>query len=50
MESLLYEVEPTDASTFAVITVALAATTLLACCVPALKAALINPMTTLRSE
>ena len=50
MESLLYEVEPTDASTFAVITALLAATALLACCVPALKAALIDPMTTLRSE
>jgi ABC-type antimicrobial peptide transport system permease subunit len=50
MASLLYEVEPTDASTFAVITAVLAATALLACCVPALKAVRIDPMTTLRSE
>ena len=50
MKSLLYKVEPTDASTFAVITAVLAATALLACCVPALKAARIDPMTTLRSE
>jgi putative ABC transport system permease protein len=50
MESLLYEVEPTDAATFAVITIALATTSLLACGVPALKAALVDPVTTLRSE
>ena len=50
MESLLYEVQPTDPLTFAVVTVALVTTALLACCIPAFRAALIDPVTSLRHE
>ena len=50
MESLLYEVQPTDLLTFAVVTAALAATGLVACCLPGLNAALVDPVITLRTE
>jgi putative ABC transport system permease protein len=50
MESLLYEVQPTDLPTFAVVTAALATAALLACCLPALNAARVDPAITLRHE
>jgi len=50
MQSLLYDVKPADPPTFAVVAVALAATALLACWGTALKAALVDPMTALRTE
>ena len=50
MESLLYRVQPTDPWTFSVVTAALAATALVACALPALKAALVDPSITLRDE
>jgi ABC-type antimicrobial peptide transport system permease subunit len=50
MESLLYEVQPTDLLTFAVVTAALATTGFFACCLPGLKAALVDPVITLRNE
>jgi putative ABC transport system permease protein len=50
MASLLYEVAPTDPPTFAVVVCALAATALAACCGPALKAALVDPIVALRCE
>jgi len=50
MENLLYEVRPTDPWTFAAVTVALAATALLACSLPALKVAFVDPAITLREE
>jgi predicted permease len=50
MENLLYEVEPTDPFTFVAVTVVLAATGFLACCLPALKAALVDPIAILRYE
>ena len=50
MESLLYEVQPTDPATFAVVTAALATAAFLACCLPALKAARVDPVITLRHE
>ena len=50
MASLLYQVEPTDPWTFAFVTVALAATALVASAVPAIKAALVDPAITLRDE
>ncbi len=50
METLLYEVQPTDPVTFVVVTAILAATALAACCVPALRAAMVDPSTTLRCE
>jgi putative ABC transport system permease protein len=50
MSSLLYNVRPTDPQTFTVVPVALATTALLACCVPALKAAFVDPAIALRYE
>jgi putative ABC transport system permease protein len=50
MESLLYEVQPTDPLTFAVVTAALAMTGFLACCLPGLEAALVDPVIALRNE
>jgi putative ABC transport system permease protein len=48
--SLLYEVTPTDPGTFAVVVGALAVTAFAACCGPALKAALVDPIVALRCE
>ena len=50
MSSLLYDVEPRDPLTFTVVTAALATTAFLACCVPALKAARVDPVVALRYE
>jgi ABC-type antimicrobial peptide transport system permease subunit len=50
MESLLYEVRPTDPLTFAAVTAALVTTALLACWVPAFRAARIDPVASLRHE
>lgn len=50
MENLLYEVKPADPGTFAGVAGLLAATAFIACWGPALKAALIDPITALRSE
>jgi putative ABC transport system permease protein len=50
MTSLLYDVEPTDPQTFVVVTIALAAAAVMACWLPALKAALIDPIKALRYE
>ena len=50
MESLLYQVKPTDPQTFAAIAIALALTALIATWGPALKAALIDPVIALRCE
>jgi ABC-type antimicrobial peptide transport system permease subunit len=47
---LLYGVEPHDTATFAVATLALGSTAGLACVVPALKAALVDPARALRAE
>jgi hypothetical protein len=47
---LLYGVQPHDAATFAVTTLALGSTACLACVVPALKAALVDPAMALRAE
>ena len=48
MESLLYEVRPNDPLTLAAVAVTLAATALLACWVPAIKASLVDPVVALR--
>ena len=48
--SLLYDVKANDPPTFAAVAAALAATAMLACCVPALKAARVDPMVALRYE
>ena len=50
MASLLYDVKPNDPQTFAAVGVALGAAALLACWVPALKAAWIDPVISLRYE
>ncbi len=50
MESLLYGVTATDPLTFALVPVALALTGVLACLVPARRAAGVDPMEALRSE
>ena len=50
MAGLLYDVRPTDSQTFAIVTLALVASAFAACCVPAIRAALINPVSALRYE
>lgn len=50
MAGLLYDVAPTDTETFLAVAAALTATALIACWVPALKAALVDPMIALRYE
>ena len=50
MEGLLYDVQPMDPLTFAAVTAALASAALLACCIPAIKAARVDPVITLRYD
>ena len=50
MESLLYEVPTSDPPTFAALAAGLGVTSALACCIPALKAALVDPSIALRSD
>jgi len=50
MSGMLYDVKANDPATFAAVAAALAVTALLACCVPALKAAHVDPMVALRYE
>jgi putative ABC transport system permease protein len=50
LESMLFGVPPLDALTFAATTAALVAAALLACLIPARRAARVDPMVALRSE
>lgn len=50
METLLFAIDPRDPATFVATTIFLAAVAVVACVAPALKAARVDPMTTLRAE
>lgn len=50
IKSMLFEIEPRDPGTLAVVTMLLAVAAVAACAVPALRAARVDPMTTLRAE
>ena len=50
MASLLYEVTPTDLSTFTVVPVVLFLAAFAACCLPALRAMKVDPLAALRAE
>ncbi|HTS29230.1 MAG TPA: ABC transporter permease [Bryobacteraceae bacterium] len=50
MASLLYDVKPNDAASYAAAILGMALTALLACCAPALRAARVDPAVTLRGE
>ena len=50
IESFLFETAPTDAATFAAVALALVAVGCLAALVPAMRAARVDPVATLRAE
>jgi len=50
IESLLFEVRPTDGVTFTVVSLGLVAVALIACYLPALRAARVDPMTALKRD
>ena len=50
MTSLLYDVKPNDPLTFTVVTAALVGAAFASCCLPALRAARIDPVIALRAE
>jgi ABC-type antimicrobial peptide transport system permease subunit len=50
MQSLLYGVSPTDPSTFAIVILVLAFTSLFACYIPARRATKVDPLNALRHD
>ena len=48
--NFIYGVEPHDAMTFTVTTIVLSSVAAVACAVPAFRAALVDPVVTLRAE
>ena len=50
ISSLLYDVSPRDPQVFATTTIALLAVALIACWIPARRAASVDPLTALRAE
>jgi ABC-type antimicrobial peptide transport system permease subunit len=50
MTNLLYDLAPTDMPTFGAVAGLLAISALVACCVPAIRAASVDPNAALRSE
>ncbi|MGH7506747.1 MAG: FtsX-like permease family protein, partial [Longimicrobiales bacterium] len=50
IESILFQVDPTDPATYAAATITLLAIALLACWIPARRAARLDPVTALRAE
>jgi putative ABC transport system permease protein len=50
MRSMLYEISPADPATFAAVSAILIAVALLACCIPAARAASLDPLPALRQE
>jgi putative ABC transport system permease protein len=50
MTALLFDVTPTDTPTFLLVSIVLIAVALIACYLPARRAAAVDPMTALRRE
>lgn len=50
IRSMLFEIDPRDPATLVVVTLVLAIAALIACAIPAIRTARVDPMTTLRAE
>ncbi|HEX6163416.1 MAG TPA: FtsX-like permease family protein, partial [Vicinamibacterales bacterium] len=50
MQSMLFATDPRDAGTLTVVSLLLMALAIIACAMPAIRAARVDPMTTLRAE